>query len=145
MALRSDVGGLALARVEPGMSGAQAREVHRENLRRLMLGDPAAADDLAVHLQVENLGRARFRSGTIPSSDVLLRALPRIRARLAAIFGGRDAFVGPYLDERRQVLARAQPGLDVRIIEGAGHWVSYEAPAAVNRALAEMLAVPPGR
>jgi pimeloyl-ACP methyl ester carboxylesterase len=76
---------------------------------------------------------------------VLLRALPRIQARLAAIFGGRDAFVGPYLDERRQILARAQPGLDVRVIEGAGHWVIYEAPAAVNRALAEMLAAPPGR
>lgn len=145
MALRSDVGSLVLARVEPGMSEAQAREVHRANLRRLMLGDPAAADDLAVHLQVENLDRARFRSGTIPSSDALLRALPRIQARLAAIFGGRDAFVGPYLDERRRVLARVQPGLDVRVIEGAGHWVNYEAPAAVDRALAEMLAAPPGR
>ena len=145
MALRSDVGSLVLARVEPGMSEAQAREVHRENLRRLMLGDPAAADDLAVHLQVENLGRTRFRSGTIPSSDALLRALPRIQARLAAIFGERDAFVGPYLDERRRVLAGAQPGLDVRVIEGAGHWVNYEAPAAVDRALAEMLAAPPGR
>ena len=145
MALRSDVGSLVLARVEPGMSEVQAREVHRANLRRLMLGDPAAADDLAVHLQVENLDRARFRSGTIPSSDALLRTLPRIQARLAAIFGGRDAFVGPYLDERRRVLARVQPGLDVRVIEGAGHWVNYEAPAAVDRALAEMLAAPPGR
>jgi pimeloyl-ACP methyl ester carboxylesterase len=145
MAHRSDVGGLVLARVEPGMSEARVREVHRENLRRLMLGDPAAADDLAVHLQVDNVGRARFKSGTIPSSDVLLRALPRIRARLAAIFGERDAFVGRYLDERRQTLARAQPGLDLRIIEGAGHWVNYEAPEAVDRALAEMLSTPPGR
>jgi pimeloyl-ACP methyl ester carboxylesterase len=145
MALRSDAGSLVLARVEPGMTEAQAREVHRENLRRLMLGDPAGADDLAVHVQVENLRRARFKSGTIPSSDVLLRALPRIQARLAAIFGGRDAFVGRYLDERRQTLARVQPGLDVRVVEGAGHWVNYEAPAAVNRALVEMLSAPPGR
>jgi len=145
MALRTDVADLALARVTPGMDEAAAREVHRENLRRLMLADPAAADDLAVHVQVENLRRARFRSGEIPTSDVLLRALPRIEARLGAIFGGRDAFVGPYLDERRETLAAVQPGLDFRVVEGAGHWVNYEAPARVEEALLEMLASPAGR
>jgi len=65
--------------------------------------------------------------------------LPRVRARVAAIFGGRDAFVGPHLDERRETLARFQPGLDFRVVEGAGHWVNYEAPEMVNRALLEML------
>jgi pimeloyl-ACP methyl ester carboxylesterase len=145
MALRTDVGSLTLARVEPGTSEVEAHEVHRENLRRLMLGDPAAADDLAVQLQVDNLRRARFRSGRIPDSDVLLHALPRIQARLSAIFGERDAFVGRYLDERRQTLERVQPGLDVRIVGGAGHWVIYEAPEAVDRALVEMLSAPPGR
>jgi pimeloyl-ACP methyl ester carboxylesterase len=139
MALRSDVARLALARVEPAMREAEIRDVHRTNMRRLMLGDPAAADDLAVHVQVENLRRARFKSGNIPSSDALLHALPRVRARVAAIFGGRDAFVGPYLDERRETLARFQPGLDFRVVEGAGHWVNYEAPEMVNRALLEML------
>lgn len=139
MALRSDVARLALARVEPAMREAEIRDVHRTNMRRLMLGDPAAADDLAVHVQVENLRRARFKSGNIPSSDALLHALPRVRARVAAIFGGRDAFVGPYLDERRETLARFQPGLDFRVVEGAGHWVNYEAPEMVNRALLEVL------
>ncbi|HEX9822317.1 MAG TPA: alpha/beta fold hydrolase [Methylomirabilota bacterium] len=140
MAFRSDVGRLVLARVEPGMSEAEAREVHRANLQTLMLADPAAADDLAVHLQVDNLRRARFKSGTIPASDVLLRAMPGIRARIAALFGGRDAFAVPYLDERRETLARFQSDLDFRVVAGAGHWVNYEAPATVNRALREMLA-----
>jgi pimeloyl-ACP methyl ester carboxylesterase len=145
MALRTGLGHLVLARVERGMSHGEVREVHRANLRRLMLGDPAAADDLAVHLQVDNLRRARFKSGGIPSSDVLLRALPRIPARMAAIFGERDVFVGPYLDERRQTLARFQTDLDFRVVDGAGHWVNYEAFEAVNHALVEMLAAPPGR
>jgi hypothetical protein len=57
------------------MSEEDAREVHRANLCTLMLGDPAAAADLAVHLQVDNVRRTRFKSGDIPSSDVLLRAL----------------------------------------------------------------------
>jgi pimeloyl-ACP methyl ester carboxylesterase len=140
MAFRSDVGRLVLARVEPGMSEAETREVHRANLQMLMLADPAAADDLAVHLHIDNLRRARFKSGTIPASDVLLRAMPGIRARIAALFGGRDAFAVPYLDERRDTLARFQPDLDFRVVEGAGHWVNYEAPATVNRALREILA-----
>jgi hypothetical protein len=75
--------------------------------------DPAAAvDDLAVHVQTENLRRARFKSGDIPTSDVLLRVLPRTGARLTAIFGERDAFVGSQLDERRRTLAGVQPDLD---------------------------------
>jgi pimeloyl-ACP methyl ester carboxylesterase len=139
MALRSDAGALTLARVEPGMSEAAAREVHRANLCRLMLSDPAAADDLALHVQADNLRRARFKSGAIPASDVLLRALPDIRARIAAVFGSRDAFAAPYLEERRQTLARFQPDLDFRVVTAAGHWVNYEAPDAVNRALAEIL------
>ena len=139
MAFRSDVGRLVLARVEPGMSEAETREVHRANLQMLMVADPAAADDLAVHLQVDNLRRARFKSGTIPASDVLLRAMPGIRARVAALFGGRDAFAVPYLDERRETLARFHSDLDFRVVAGAGHWLNYEAPATVNRALLEML------
>ena len=103
-----------------------------------MLGDPAAADDLAVHVQIENLRRARFKSGDIPTSDVLLRALPRTEARLTAIFGERDAFVGSRLDERRQTLAGVQPDLDFRVVADAGHWANYEAPAIVNRALLEV-------
>ena len=139
MAFRSDAGTLALARSAPGMTEAEVREVHRANLRTLMLGDPAAADDLAVHLQAENLRRARFRSGTIPTSDVLLRAMPAVRARMAVIFGERDAFAVPYLDERRETFARLQPGLDFRVVPGAGHWVVYEGAEAVNGALREML------
>jgi pimeloyl-ACP methyl ester carboxylesterase len=104
-----------------------------------MLADPAAADDLAVHLQAENLRRARFRSGTIPTSDVLLRALPAVRARLAVVFGERDAFAVPYLDERRATFERLQPGLEFRVVPGAGHWVIYEAAGVIDRALGELL------
>jgi pimeloyl-ACP methyl ester carboxylesterase len=114
--------------------------VHRENLRTLMLADPKSADDLAVTLQIENVRRARFKSGTIPVSDVLLRALPAIRAHLAGIWGGRDAFTSHHLEESRRVLAAADPGFDMRVIEAAGHWVNYEAAEQVNALLVELLA-----
>jgi pimeloyl-ACP methyl ester carboxylesterase len=132
-----------LQRIEAAMAPEEVRRVHRSNLRTLMLGSPESADDLAVFLHIENLKRARFKSGTIPQSDVLRRALPAIRARIAGIWGGRDAFTGARLEECRQVLASVQGELDLRVIEPAGHWVIYEAADQVNAALLDLLALPP--
>ena len=129
----------SLRRLRPGMAPGEVRDIHRENLRRLMLADPARADDLAVHVQLENVRQARFRSAGIPESDALLRALPAVTARLAGIWGEHDAFAVPYLEDRRRTFARFQPGVDFRVIEGAGHWVIYEAADRVNAALLGML------
>jgi pimeloyl-ACP methyl ester carboxylesterase len=123
-------------------AGGEIRRVHRDNLCVLMLGSLESADDLAVSLQIENLKRARFKSGTIPQSDVLRKALPAIRARIAGIWGGRDAFTGARVEECRRVLASVQEGLDLRVIEPAGHWVTYEAADQVNAALFDLLALP---
>lgn len=129
-----------LRRLAPGLTDEAERAVHRANLAALMFGDPARVDDLAVHVQVENARRSRFRSTGIPESDVLLRALPAVRARLAAVWGGRDAFTVPHLEERRRTLAAFQPDVDFRVIPDAGHWAPYEADHAVNEALIEILA-----
>lgn len=131
-----------LLRLEPGMDGEALRHVHRQNLLTLMLARPESADELAVTLQIDNIARSRFRSGTIPVSDVLLRALPAVRAHLAGIWGGRDAFTGHHLAESRQVLAAFDAQLDARVIEPAGHWVNYEAADRVNALLEEWLARP---
>src|SRR3546814_7483636 len=82
-----------LRRLEAGMGQADTIAVHRHNLAALMIADPEKADDLAVYIQVENVRRARTRAGDIPLSDTLLRVLPRIRARLNSILGGREASV----------------------------------------------------
>lgn len=136
----------ALRRLEPGMDEGAVREVHRDNLRRLMLGDPAAADDLAVRIQMYNLARARFRSVGIPEGDALLRALPDIRARIASFWGARDAFMASDLDLRRGTLARFQPDVEFRVIPGAGHWAIYEAAPTINALLLKFLSPspPPG-
>lgn len=125
--------------IRSDMAPEEIRLAHRENLGILMIANPAAADDLAVFLQRENLRRARFKSGTIPASDVLLRALPVIQARITGIWGGSDAFSGPHVDACRRMLASVQRDLDFRVIDGAGHWVAYEAADRVNAALLGML------
>lgn len=128
----------ALERIPPDISLAEEREIQRRNLGRLMLADPAKADELAVDVHMENLRRVRFRVGDIPESDVLRRALPQIRARLVGIWGSEDAFVGPHLEERRRVLSACHPDLDWRVIEGAGHWAIFEAADRVNPILLEV-------
>jgi pimeloyl-ACP methyl ester carboxylesterase len=132
----------ALLRLEAGMSDEAVRHVHRQNLLTLMLARPEAADELAVTLQIDNVTRSRFRSGTIPIGDSLRRALPHVGARLAGIWGGRDAFTGHHLVESRQVLAEFDPGFEAHVVEPAGHWVNYEAADEVNALLAEWLARP---
>ena len=131
-----------LLRLKAGMSEEVVRQVHRQNLLTLMLARPASADELAVTLQIDNVTRSRFRSGTIPASDSLRRALPRVHARLAGIWGGHDAFTGHHVAESQQVLAGFDPDFEARVIGPAGHWVNYEAADQVNALLTEWLARP---
>lgn len=129
-----------LARITRAMTPAEVTEVHRHNLRLLMLANPHRADDLAVAIQIANVRHARFKTGDIPKSNALLRALPGVRARIAGIWGERDVFFGPYIDQRRQTLAAFDANLDFRVVPHAGHWTCYDAPAAINAALLEILA-----
>jgi len=133
-----------LLRIQPGMTLDESGQVHRENLRTLMIASADKVDDLAISLQIDNLRRTRFKSGDIPQSDTLLKALPAIQARITAIWGRHDAFAGPNLEECRRRLASAQRDLDFRVIEGAGHWTPYEAADQVNAILCDMLGGSPG-
>ena len=128
-----------LLRIQADMGAEEIRHVHRENLRTLMIASAEKIDDLAVSLQIENLRRTRFKSGDIPQSDSLLKALPKIQARITSIWGERDAFTGSYLEKCRQILASAQGDSDFQVIEGAGHWTAYEAADQVNAVLSDML------
>ena len=128
-----------LLKIRPEMVPADIERGHRGNLRTLMIADPLKIDKLAVFLQIENLRRARFKSGNIPDSDVLLRALPAIRARITGIYGGCDGIAGSRLSDYRRVLGSVQRDLDFRVIAGAGHWVIYEAADEVNASLLDIL------
>ena len=129
-----------LRRPEAGMSEAEHDAITRDNLGRLMLADPASIDALAVYVQRQNARQSRARSAGIPDGDALLRALPRIGARIGALFGTDDVFLGPYLGERERILREFQPGLDFRRVAGAGHWLPYERPETVNEAIVAMTA-----
>jgi pimeloyl-ACP methyl ester carboxylesterase len=128
------------AKVRTGMSAEEIAGVYHQNLRVLMFADPANIDALAVHLQAQNIKRARFRSRPFAATDNLARALADVSARVSTIWGTRDIIARPSLEARLDILRRHHPNLEVRLIEGAGHWVAYEAADRFNAALLDVLA-----
>lgn len=128
-----------LMRWEAGMPPAERAAVHRNNLAGIMFARDESVDDLAVRLQDENTLGTRLRARGIPESDALIRTLPHVSARLAAIWGAEDVFSLGDVPRREAMLRRIAPELDFRTVEGAGHWVLYEAAEAVNDILLEML------
>ncbi len=127
------------AKTRTGMTPDQIAAVYRQNLEVLMFADPRNIDALAIHLQVENVRRARFRSRAFAATDELARALADVPARLSTIWGTRDAIARPSIEARLDILRRHHPELSVRLIEGAGHWVMYEAADAFNAAFLDLL------
>jgi 2-hydroxy-6-oxonona-2,4-dienedioate hydrolase len=130
------------AKVRTGMSAAERAAVYRQNLAVLMFADAAKIDALAVHLQAENIKRARFRSRPFAATDGLARALADVTAPLRTIWGTRDIIARPSVETRLAILRQHHPELQARLIEGAGHWVMYEAADQFNAAFLDLLGTP---
>jgi len=130
------------AKERTGMSAEGRAEVYRQNLAVLMFADPGKIDALAIHLQAENVRRARFRSRPFAATDHVARALADVTAPLKTIWGTRDIIARPSIEARLAVLRRHHPELEVRLIESAGHWVMYEAADQFNDTLLDLLRAP---
>jgi pimeloyl-ACP methyl ester carboxylesterase len=124
-----------LERVEPGMSAAEIAAVQRGNLIKLMFGDPSRIDELAVYLQNTNTRRARLDSRPIAFTDTLIHTLPRVTARLGAIWGEKDITCVPYIEQKFGVLRDIQPGVYCDVVPDAGHWVQWEQQTAFESRL----------
>ena len=128
-----------LERQKPDGTVEELLDIAKHNLGVLMIADKDKIDNLAVYVQYINAPRGRVRSRRFSRTDTLIRALPRVTARLSGIWGGRDAGAYPYLDERRRALEAIQPGLRFEVIPGAGHWVAYEAADRFNPLLVDIV------
>ena len=126
-----------LRRVRPEADETEEFATHRYNLNQLMIADPGKIDELALWLQKTNHARARMRSRRFSRSGALIEALPRITARLAGIWGERDATAYPHVEERARILRSIQPAARFATVPGAGHWVQFEAAEQFNPLLAE--------
>ena len=129
-----------LVRVPPDLSPQEAAPLYRGNLQKLMVRNPAAVDDLAMTLHMANMAKTRLRSRSIARIFVLAESLRDLPCRLSCIFGEGDVTLHPDLAAIRTYVEEIQPGAAFHVIRDAGHWVQYEAPAAFNGILLELLA-----
>jgi hypothetical protein len=118
------------------MTTQKLREVHRHNLSVLIIADPAAIDDLAIDVQIENVRQTQLCAGDVPASDALVRVLPRIRAPIATFWGEQNAFFRSDAADCRRLLHAAHLDASIPMIPGTGQWTTYEAADVVNAALA---------
>jgi pimeloyl-ACP methyl ester carboxylesterase len=130
-----------LDRRRPDMSEDARRAVIRRNLEQSMIANARAVDDLAIDLQLDLVQQRRgLRGLPISQSRGVLDALPALAARTTLVWGEADPYPCPDARGVAAVLGERLPELDVRIVEGAGHWVAYEAPETINPILSERFA-----
>ncbi|MCA0421863.1 MAG: alpha/beta hydrolase [Proteobacteria bacterium] len=120
-----------------GLAPSEQLAIHAHNLHVLMLA--GGVDDDAIQLQAANAQRARLNSRPWSNRPILRHTLGELSLPLGAIWGGCDAILQDDLDRRIAVLRKCDPACPVEIIEGAGHWVAYEAPDRFAAALLPML------
>ena len=117
------------------LAGEVRLEAHRTNLSRLMIADPAKIDELALLIQEWNTQHSRLKTPALSRSGALMRALEHVHVPIRGIWGEFDAPANPRAPERAAALRLARPEADVHLVPGAGHWVAYEAPQAINELL----------
>ena len=113
--------------------------VHRQNMAALMLYRPESITALALRLHSDNTLRDRMKGRHLAYSDVLAHTLADVRCPVHAIYGREDALYRQRQDALPQAFNAAQDFRGLQWIEGAGHWVQFEQPAAFDAALAAVL------
>jgi pimeloyl-ACP methyl ester carboxylesterase len=108
------------------------RQVMRHNLQLHMLASPADEQGLAIHTQA--CLRTRFHSKSISRAGGLVDSLQALTCPVLLLWGEHDVTATPR--ELAPVLAVQCFHAQAHVLEGAGHWVQYEAAEQVNDLLA---------
>lgn len=110
----------------------ELRDMHAENLAKLMIRDRTKIDDWAIDMQLRNVERTRFDSRRLSWSGDTPELIGRLACPVAVIYGEHDAAAIPPPEERFALCRAARPDVETHLIPGCGHWAMYEAPEAVN-------------
>jgi pimeloyl-ACP methyl ester carboxylesterase len=115
------------------MTAEQVANANRENLARLMIYDRSKIDPLALELQIQNTGKARYNSPRYAMSDLLLTGLRDTSANLLVVYGEHDTVSVPFLAWREAQIRSVRPDLQFEIAPNVGHWLQYEQPEWFNQ------------
>ena len=116
-------------------------EAMRHNVAAFMIADPDKIDALALLAYTESCRHTRFRSKQISRAGGLAAALDRFQSRASGpiliAYGEHDVTADPAAV--LATLVDGQPHRQGAVIDGAGHWVQYEAHDAINALLLDWL------
>jgi len=115
-----------------GLVGAERAAAHRANLLSLMIASPARVDDLAIEIQEANTARRRLRLSRDRGTPFLPDALRDYRGPLRVVWGAHDQFSLGHIDDYAARLRALRPDVEIKVFEGAGHWLPYEDADAFN-------------
>ena len=119
--------------------GPARDRVHLHNLRVFMCANPAAADALAVETHGRNVERDRLTKRRLAQTSLLHDTIRQLRLPLHLIAGSLDVLYRHQWDVIHASLDEV-PALQSRtLIEGAGHWVAYEAAERYNAIVLALL------
>ncbi len=110
----------------------------RHNVEAFMIADASRVDGLALLAYTESCRHTRFRSKQISRAGGLADALDRFGGPVLIAYGEHDVTAAPAAV--LAALVEAHPGRQGAIVDDAGHWVQYEAHAAINALLLDWLA-----
>ena len=109
----------------------------RHNLQVMLIAHERNIDDLALHLYSVDTARRRLPRVSFRGSAGVRDDLPgvRLQGQLAVISGVDDQVIGHSAAEQAEMLRSLRPDARYRTLEGAGHWVMYEAAERYDEAL----------
>lgn len=118
-------------------TAAELREMHTDNLAKLMIWDRTRIDDWAIDMQVRNVARTRFDSRKLSWINGTPERVGKLSAPVCIIYGEHDAASIPPIEERFRLCRAAKPDVQTHLIPACGHWAMYEAPDTLNRLMLE--------
>ncbi len=119
---------------------AERERAVRHNIKVMMLAHERSIDALAVHLYGVDTARRKLPRISFSGFHRLREDLPGLRVeRLAIISGAEDQVIGQGPQAQAEALRSLRPAAGYQALEGAGHWVMYEAAERYNEALLRAL------
>jgi 2-polyprenyl-6-methoxyphenol hydroxylase-like FAD-dependent oxidoreductase/pimeloyl-ACP methyl ester carboxylesterase len=125
------------------MSGAEERlAAMHSNMQIMMIADPGRIDDLALHIYSSDLETQRLKPIHMQGKKALTEELERVspQVRVSGVSGTEDQVFAHIMEQQEEALAALRPGAGFHKLDGASHWVMYEAADGFNAKLLELLA-----
>lgn len=112
------------------------------NMQVMMIADPERIDDLALHIYASDLGTQRLKPIHMKDKVPLYKELQSVppQVRVTGISGREDQVFAHIMHEQEESLAKLRPGAGYHTVDGASHWVMYEAADGFNEKLLAVLA-----